>query len=262
MSCANASSSSAASLSTAPGARLRARAAELLLVGRLAHRRRATTGGPATNSCAVPRTITQKCDGDDARGAEPGARARAPRRRPGRVREVLDRQRPSRGAGHVGEAHRLERLDAAAAAGAVDEAHERDAQLVREPLGLDHLLPDRGVGGAAAHGEVVALDDRAPAVDPALADDHVRGQEVARARRPRRSRPCRRARRSRGSVPASNRRSIRSRTVRRPLACWRSTRSSPPISPRQLLAAAQLLELGLPAHRAGAYECSRGGGAG
>ena len=57
------------------------------------------------------------------------------------------------------------------------------AQVVREPLGPHHLLPDRGVGGAAADGEVVALHDRAPALDPALPDHHVRGQEARSARR-------------------------------------------------------------------------------
>src|SRR5215210_7320426 len=45
-------------------------------------------------------------------------------------------------------------------------------------LGIDGLLPDRGVGGAAPDGEVVALYDRAPSVDPALPDDRVRRHEV------------------------------------------------------------------------------------
>ncbi len=48
---------------------------------------------------------------------------------------------------------------------------------MRHPLGVDHLLPDRGVGGAAADREVVGLDDQAAAVGLALPDDHVRGHE-------------------------------------------------------------------------------------
>ena len=61
---------------------------------------------------------------------------------------------------------------------------------MREPLGVDHLLPDRGVGGAAADGEVVALHDRrggrrsGPGRTTMLA-----GSEVGRARRPRRRSP-------------------------------------------------------------------------
>jgi hypothetical protein len=69
-------------------------------------------------------------------------------------------------------------LDAAAASRAVDQPHERHAQVVRHPLGEDHLLPDRRIGGPAAHREVVALQDRAASVDPALPDNHVRRQEV------------------------------------------------------------------------------------
>ena len=74
-------------------------------------------------------------------------------------------------------AHVLERLHAAPAARAVDEAHQRHAQVVGRALGPDHLLPDGRVGGTAADGEVVALDDGAPPGDPALPDDHVGRQE-------------------------------------------------------------------------------------
>ena len=49
---------------------------------------------------------------------------------------------------------------------------------MRHPLGVDHLLPDRRVGGPAADGEVVALHDDAAALDLALADHHVGRQEV------------------------------------------------------------------------------------
>jgi hypothetical protein len=49
---------------------------------------------------------------------------------------------------------------------------------VRHALGVDGLLPDGGIGRAAADREVVALDDGAAAVDAPLADDRVRGEEV------------------------------------------------------------------------------------
>src|SRR6185436_17275056 len=55
---------------------------------------------------------------------------------------------------------------------------ERDAQFARRTLGPHHLLPDGRVGRPAADGEVVSLDDRAAAVDPAPADEDVRGQEA------------------------------------------------------------------------------------
>ena len=67
---------------------------------------------------------------------------------------------------------------------------------------------------------------------------------ASRRSRPRRSRPSRR------SCRRSSRRSIRSRTVSRPLACWRSTRSVAAELAGERLAAPQLVDLGLPAHRA------------
>ena len=164
MSWASASSSSARLVVDGAGARLRARAAERLLVGRLAHR-----GGhdrrPGDEQLRGAADDHREVRGDDARGAEPGHR---PERRghDRDAREVRDRQLEAGHERHVGEAHLLERLDAAAAAGAVDEPHERQPHVVGEPLGVDHLLPDRRVGGAAADGEVVALDDGAAALDP------------------------------------------------------------------------------------------------
>ena len=95
--------------------------------------------------------------GRDPRGAEPGARAEGQRRRPARCRGCR-RPLPAR----VGRARRcgpssIEAADAAAAAGAVDQAHERQAQLVGHLLGVDLLLAD-GTRRTAppAHGEVVA----------------------------------------------------------------------------------------------------------
>jgi len=75
-------------------------------------------------------------------------------------------------------AHVLEGLHAPAAARAVHEAHERHSQLLGEPLGVDHLLPDGGVGRSAAHREVVALHHRGPPLDPAAPHHAVGGKEV------------------------------------------------------------------------------------
>jgi hypothetical protein len=45
-------------------------------------------------------------------------------------------------------------------------------------LAQQMLLLDRGVGGATAHGEVVAADHDRPAVDPGPPEDEVRRREV------------------------------------------------------------------------------------
>ncbi len=61
MSWSSASSSSFASLSTAP-ARVWARDPPSVSLSGDSPIAAATTGGPATNSCEVPRTITEKCE--------------------------------------------------------------------------------------------------------------------------------------------------------------------------------------------------------
>jgi hypothetical protein len=109
--------------------------------------------------------------------AEAGARPQR-RRDDGHAREVLGDQVEAGQRRDVGEAHGLQALDGAAAAGPVDQAHERLAQLVGGALGPHHLLPDGGVRGPAADGEVVGLDDGAAPVDATLADDHVGGHEA------------------------------------------------------------------------------------
>ena len=121
----------------------------------------ATTGGPATNSCAVPFTITEKCEQTTRAAPRPGDRPQRGRHHRHRG-EVLDQVEAGQRR-DVGEAHLLERLDAAAATGAVHEPDERQPQVVRHALRVDGLLPDGGVGGAAADGEVVALHDRTAA---------------------------------------------------------------------------------------------------
>ena len=72
---------------------------------------------------------------------------------------------------------RLDRLDRAAAAGAVNETNERDAQLVRHLLRHHLLLPDRGIRRAAAHREVIAADHDGAALDPSPPEDEVGGLE-------------------------------------------------------------------------------------
>ena len=228
MSWSSASSSSAATLSTAPArACIRAPPSSSLsgVSPMPGHRHDRRAGHEQLRG--VP-DDHREVRADHARGAEPGHRPER-RGRHRHDREVLHHEVEAGQRRHVREAHLLERLDAAAAARAVHEPDERQPQVVRHALGVDGLLPDRGVGGAAADGEVVALHDRAAAVDASLADDRVRGQELASARRRRRRSPRPASAPVSWNVPSSNSRSIRSRTVSRPDACWRSTRSSPPI---------------------------------
>ena len=78
----------------------------------------------------------------DPRGAE--ARDRAEAERHDRHRARLSTNQLPAGIGrHVGVAERLDGLDRAAAAGAVDQPHDRHAQLVRHLLRHHLLLPDR-----------------------------------------------------------------------------------------------------------------------
>src|SRR5262249_21961247 len=58
-------------------------------------------------------------------------------------------------------------LHRTAAAGAVDQAHQRQTQLVCHLLRHHLLLPDRRIGGAAAHREVVTADHDRAIVDAA-----------------------------------------------------------------------------------------------
>ena len=78
---------------------------------------------------------------------------------------VLHHPFPAAHARHVGAARRLDGLDRAAAARALDHADQRHAILVGVALDEDVLFLDGGVGRAAAHREVVAGDGDVPAVD-------------------------------------------------------------------------------------------------
>ena len=155
---------------------LGAGAAELLLVGRLAH-----GGGddrrPGDEELRGSLDDHREVRRDDAGGAQAGngAEGRGDDRDD---RVVLDDEVEAGEGRDVCEAHLLERLDAPTAAGTVDESHERKAQVVGHALGVDRLLPDGRVGRTAADREVVALEDCAPASNPALAGDDVGGQKV------------------------------------------------------------------------------------
>ena len=69
-------------------------------------------------------------------------------------------------------------LNGTAAAGALDQAHDGELEVVGHRFGLDVLFADRGVVGAAPNREVVAADHDQPAVQPGAAEDVVGGQEV------------------------------------------------------------------------------------
>ena len=246
MSCASASSSSAATLSTAPARACMRAPPSCSLSGVSPMPAMATTGGPATNSWARAADDHREVRADDAGGAEAGDRAERGGHH-GHAGQIRYHQVEAGQRRHVREAHLLERLDRPAAAGAVDEPHERYAQVVREPLGVDRLLPDRGVGGAAANGEVVALHDGAAPVDAAMADDRVGGQEICQL-------PVVVVGRASGERAGL----VEAARVEQPVDALAHGQATGGVlagdallaahPPGQLLAPAKLLELGLPAH--------------
>ena len=117
--------------------------------------------------------------GHDARRAE--ARGRAERQRDaGHRRQVLQHVDPFPPviAGQQRMALGLDVFHRAAAAGAVDQAHDRQPQVARHALGGQRLLEDAGVVGAAAHGEIVARDHHPPPVDQRATEHEIRRGEV------------------------------------------------------------------------------------
>src|SRR3984957_7234428 len=110
-------------------------------------------------------------------GHEPGRTQPCDRaeteRHDGHRAKVRDHPIPARTGRNVGESAGLEGLDRTAAAGAVDEAYERQTRLIRHLLGLDLLLMDRRIGRTAAYGEVIGCDCDRPALDAAAAEDEV-----------------------------------------------------------------------------------------
>ena len=137
-----------------------------------------------------------------ARRAEPGHRAEPERddRHEAHIRRrVVIGQVRADPARQVGAPGGLDRLDRAAAARALDDADDRQPQIVRHLLGHQRLFADRRVGRAAAHREIVADDDDRAAVDPGAAHHAVRRHQLDQPAVLRRTRRCRRSRRPRGS---------------------------------------------------------------
>ena len=106
------------------------------------------------------------------RRAQPGDRAEAQRHHRHRG-QVVHHQIPAGVGRDVGEPVLLQHFDAAAAPGPLDQPDQRHPQLVGEPLGVDLLLHDPGVGRTAAHGEVVAAEHHAAPLEPRGADHEV-----------------------------------------------------------------------------------------
>jgi phage tail protein X len=86
---------------------------------------------------------------------------------------------PARIGRHVGSSQRaVQGLHRAAAAGAVDQTHDREAKLARHLLGHDLLLHDRSIGCAATHREVIGGHHHGATFDPTAAEDEVRRPEL------------------------------------------------------------------------------------
>ncbi len=83
--------------------------------------------------------------------------------------------------GDVGIALVLDIAHRAATAGAIHQPHHGQAQVVRHLLGVDQLLSDRAVVGAATHGEVVAHQHHRAAVQLGATHHQVGGREAHQA---------------------------------------------------------------------------------
>src|SRR2546426_2121497 len=178
--CANASSSLSTSLSTAPAPlRVDVRAAELLLADLLADAALDDRRAGDEELARLP-DHEREVRGHDAGRTEAGDRAHAGAHHR-HLGEEGDDHVPGRVRGHVGALHLVERLDAAAAARAVDEADDGQPQLARHELAVALLVGDRRVGGAAADREVVAADDDTAAVDPSGTQHEVRRHDLDQA---------------------------------------------------------------------------------
>ena len=133
---------------------------------------RSTTGGPATKSADLSFTITERCAAARCAAPSPATEPRPSATR-GTVPMLLTTHSQPGDAGHVGAPGGLDGLHRPAAARALDDADQRQAQLVGHLLALVVLALDGGVGGAAPHREVVAAHDHRPAVEPRPAEDEV-----------------------------------------------------------------------------------------
>ena len=101
-------------------------------------------------------------------------------------------------------------------------------QAAGQLFGVPHFVADGGVGGASADREIVAADHDRAAVDTARAEDEIRRRERGQVAGFVVDGPARQRSRlvEAGRIGGA---SMRSRTVRRPLACCRAIFSAPPI---------------------------------
>lgn len=81
---------------------------------------------------------------------------------------------------HIGEAELLKRFHGPASAGAVDHADERQSEFMRHLLGGHELAVNGGVGGAAAHSEIVRRGHDRTAVDAPATEDEIDGEKSSR----------------------------------------------------------------------------------
>ena len=91
---------------------------------------------------------------------------------------VLGDELPADHLRHIGALVDLERLHRAAAAGAVNQPNDGQAQFVGHLFGQRGLGPDGSIGRPATHREVITLQHDGPAVESATTDQRVAGVEV------------------------------------------------------------------------------------
>ena len=152
-------------------AQMHGRTAELLLrqvlAGAAAHHRR-----PGGEELADAGHHDRQMRHDQPGRAEADRRSEASRDHR-HQRQVVDHGIPGRVNRHVGVAGVVGGLHAAAAAGPVEQPHDRQPQVVRVLLGEDLLGVDRRVSRPAPDREVIGPEQHRPAVDPGRPGDEV-----------------------------------------------------------------------------------------
>ncbi len=163
--------------------------------------------------------------------------------------------RPAHAARQVGAARRLDRLDRAAAARALDQPDDRQAEFRRHPFGHDRLLADGRIRAAAAHGEVVADHHHRSAIHHRAAHHAVGRREGLQV-----------ALRVVFSAPGDRADLVEAALVRQRLDALAHGQAAaimlaphlvrPAHLPGQGLAPPQFVEFGLPGHACGVSFCS------